>query len=237
MNKVGNGMKQINNTTPHTAAEYDSDIKKTVPFCDLFYSETIDLVRSVRPNVNVWLDTGCGTGTFVKEALTHFPSTVFIMSDPSENMLNEAKKKLSSIQPSRIQFIDAVGTENITPEGIKQPDVITAIQSHHYLDAGMRQVATQRCINLLAPGGIYVTFENIRPYSEEGVEIALKRWTRYQLSQGRDEKSVVEHRQRFNKAYFPISVEGHTKLLKKCGFRVAELFWYSHLQAGFYAIK
>lgn len=230
-------MKQSDNTTPHKAAEYDSDVKKTVPFYDLFYSETIDLVKSVRPGVDVWLDTGCGTGAFVKQALAHFPGAVFILADPSDNMLNEAKKKLSSIPPSRVQFIDAIGTENIVLDGISQPEVITAIQSHHYLDADMRQAATQRCIELLAPNGIYVTVENVRPYSEEGIEIALERWKKYQLSQGRDEKTVEAHGQRFDKSYFPISVDEHIKLLKKCGFRVAELFWYSHMQAGFYAIK
>ncbi|MBU0566971.1 class I SAM-dependent methyltransferase [bacterium] len=227
----------MDNTTPHKAAEYDENIRKTVPFYDLFYSETIDLVKSINPEVEVWLDTGCGTGSFAKEAFIHFPGTVFILSDPSENMLLKAKQKLRSMPSSRIQFLDAAGTEEICLNSIKQPQVITAIQAHHYLNIDMRQTATQRCFDLLASNGVYVTFENIHPNSEEGVEIALRRWKRYQLSRGRGEKSVEKHGQRFNKAYFPISVDDHIKLLKKCRFRVAELFWYSHMQAGFYAIK
>jgi len=43
--------------------------------------------------------------------------------------------------------------------------------------------------------------------------------------------------QRFDVEYFPINIEEHLKLLRKTGFRIVELFWYSYMQAGFYGIK
>jgi tRNA (cmo5U34)-methyltransferase len=43
--------------------------------------------------------------------------------------------------------------------------------------------------------------------------------------------------ERFDTAYFPITVDEHLQLLKACGFETAELFWYSYMQAGFYGIK
>ena len=46
-----------------------------------------------------------------------------------------------------------------------------------------------------------------------------------------------EHAKRFNNEYFPISVEEHLNLLKETGFKNVNLFWLSHMQAGFYAIK
>lgn len=42
---------------------------------------------------------------------------------------------------------------------------------------------------------------------------------------------------RFKHKYFPITIGEHLNLLKRVGFRVAELFWLSYMQAGFYAIK
>ncbi|HNX57522.1 MAG TPA: class I SAM-dependent methyltransferase, partial [Spirochaetota bacterium] len=58
-----------------------------------------------------------------------------------------------------------------------------------------------------------------------------------QLSQGKSEESVNAHLERFDREYFPITVEDHISLLKETGFRRVELFWYSVMQAGFYAIK
>jgi len=225
------------NTTPHKAAQYDVHVRKTVPFYDQFYEQTIDLVKSAKPDVKVWLDTGCGTGWLVKEAHGVFPNTLFILADPSQSMLDEAKKKLASLPPSHVRFLAPVGTENIALDDNTRPDVITAIQCHHYLDAATRRIATQKCYDMLADGGIYITFENIHPFTAEGVRIGSDMWKRYQLSQGRDEKTVDDHISRFDKAYFPISATAHVELLKECGFGTAELLWYSNMQAGFYAIK
>lgn len=36
---------------------------------------------------------------------------------------------------------------------------------------------------------------------------------------------------------FPITLEQHIELLKKCGFRSVNVLWASYLQAGFWAIK
>lgn len=225
------------NLTPHNAAQYDVDVRKAVPFFDLFYSQTIDMIKSARPEAEVWLDTGCGTGWLIKEAYTHFPNTHFILADPSQSMLDEAKIRLDSLPQSQIKILPPSGTENLALGDDTRLDVITAIQCHHYLDAATRRVATQRCYNALADGGIYVTFENIRPFTAEGIRLGSNIWKRYQLSQGRDEKTAENHIKRFDSAYLPISVAAHIKLLRECGFSAVELLWYSNMQAGFYAIK
>ena len=90
-------MKQSDNTTPYKACEYDKNVRQTIPFYELFHAETIDIVKSLKPQTKIWLDTGCGTGYLVESALTHFPQTFFILADPAEGMLIEAKKRLQRI--------------------------------------------------------------------------------------------------------------------------------------------
>ena len=51
----------IDNITPHRSSEYDSKVRKTIPFYEHFHMETINLVKTVNPGVKKWLDTGCGT--------------------------------------------------------------------------------------------------------------------------------------------------------------------------------
>jgi tRNA (cmo5U34)-methyltransferase len=48
---------------------------------------------------------------------------------------------------------------------------------------------------------------------------------------------VEQHLARFDTEYLPITVSEHLQLLRNCGFRTGQLLWYSHMQAGFYAIK
>lgn len=230
-------MKQSDNTTPHKASEYDKSVRETIPFYELFHAETIDLVKSLKPEVKVWLDTGCGTGYLVEKAFPHFPHTFFVLSDPSESMLIEAKKRLQHVPPNRIKFIDSAPSEDLSENLSLQPEVISAIMCHHYLTPEQRRNATRACFKLLAPRGIYITFENVRPCSENGVEIGLERWKQFQISQGRSVEIVEEHRKRFNKKYFPITISEQLSLLKECGFSIVDLLWYSQMQAGFYAIK
>ena len=162
-------MRQSDNTTPLKASDYDEKIRETIPFYDYFLEETIDVVRTLKASVEVWLDTGCGTGTLVTKAFPYFPNTQFILADPSESMLHQAKQSLNTIPMYRLQFLDPIGTENLLSSDIqiRQPEVITAIQSHHYMGKSARRAATQACYKLLAQGGVYITFENIHQKSKK----------------------------------------------------------------------
>jgi len=230
-------MEQSDNKSSHKALEYDKNVKDTIPYYELFHNETIDLVKTIKPEVKCWLDTGCGTGYLVDKALAHFPEASFILADPSKEMLIQARKRLQSVRPERTRFIDSVSSEDLPGILTERLDVITAIMCHHYSNPQQRRDSVRACFDSLDPGGVFITFEHIYPNSEKHLEISLRRWERFQLSQGRSTETVKHHLGRFNTKYFPIGIGEHLKLLKECGFSIAELFWYSQMDAGFYAIK
>jgi tRNA (cmo5U34)-methyltransferase len=183
----------------------------------------------------LWLDTGCGTGNLIAKALDEFPHTRFLLADPSSEMLSEAGKKLNNIK--RIQFLPPIPTQRLSSVVHEKPDIITAIQAHHYLSREKRETATKVCYELLNENGAYITFEHIRPLSLRGIEIGKRLWSKYQIASGKSKKSANKHLDRFDKEYFPITIEDHLQLYRKCGFDVVELFWYSQMQAGFYCLK
>ena len=84
---------------------------------------------------------------------------------------------------------------------------------------------------------MYITFENVRPFTPQGIAIGKEHWKSFQHSQGRDLQTIEQHTKRFDVEYFPITVEEHLSLLRRIGFSVVELLWYSYMQAGFYCIK
>ncbi len=229
--------KPAPNATPHLPEDYDSRISGVLPYYSCFHQETINFVKSLPFNPKIWLDTGCGTGSLIDKAIEEFPATKFLLLDPSESMLSQARKKLSGCPADRLEFLKASPTQEFSQELGDQPEIITAIQCHHYLSREGRAKATGMCYNFLKEGGVYVTFENIRPLTEEGITIGKRYWRNFQKAQGRTEEEIEEHLKRFDTEYFPITVEEHLKLLRETGFRTVELFWYSYMQAGFYCIK
>jgi len=225
------------NRTPHLPEDYDSKISNVLPYYTAFHQETITLVKSLPSAPKIWMDTGCGTGTFVAKAIELFPDTKFLMLDPSEGMLKLAREKLSPYTHAKVEILEASSTQDFGQELTEQPDVITAIQCHHYLDRKNRTRAVSKCYELLKNGGFFITFENIRPLTEEGIIVGKQYWEEFQKVQGRTEDEIRVHLERFGTEYFPVTVEEHLKLLRETGFRTVELFWYSYMQAGFYCIK
>lgn len=221
------------NKTPHKAAVYDGQVRQTIPEYELFIGQVIDLISVCKGTLSSWLDTGCGTGTLVTKALNRFKETSFILADPSDDMLNIAKNKFD--ENKRLKFIASGSLELDLPSD--SIDVLTAIMCHHYFDNETRKKAVKNCYRMLNSGGVYITFENIRPFSEQGTKIGLERWKKFQLDHGKSEESVKAHLKRFDTEFFPITVKEHLQLLRETGFAVCEILWVSYMQAGFYAIK
>jgi tRNA (cmo5U34)-methyltransferase len=231
-------MANPDNTTPHKAKAYDRSVRQAIPFYKTIQLETVDMVKALKPEATCWLDTGCGTGYLIESALPYFPETSFILTDPSEPMLKQAMKRLKGLPKKQVRYLPRIPSENLlTYKGKVHPDVITAILCHHYLKKAQRRQATEACFQLLSKGGIFITVENIAPDTRQGISAALKRWKWFQIEHGRAPAVVEEHIKRFNTKYFPITMEEHFQLLRETGFKVVELFWMSHIQAGFYAIK
>lgn len=146
-------------------------VDNTIPYYQSFHIETVNIIKAFGKEPEIWLDTGCGTGSLIKNAVEHFPHTRFILGDPSQDMLDQSREKLSDYQSSRIEFLEPLPTQQLSPKTCPTVDVITAIQSHHYLSAEDREKAVNACYNLLNEEGVFITFENIHPDTEEGTKL------------------------------------------------------------------
>ncbi|MDT8903312.1 class I SAM-dependent methyltransferase [Anaeroselena agilis] len=219
------------NKTSQAAIHYDENVHKTIPRYHTFHAEVLDLVRVLAPSPRSWLDTGCGTGTLIARAAESFTNTRFLAADPSEAMLELAREKLAALPVDYNQC----GSENLAYTDCF--DVVTAVMAHHYLSPAQRAQATRKCCEGLRAGGLYITFETIRPLSERGVQVGLQRWRAHQLNSGKAPAEVEKHISRYGSELLPITIAEHLALLEGSGFSAAELFWASGLQAGFYAVK
>ena len=143
------------------------------------------MVKIIKPEAELWVDTGGGTGRLVKETLAPFPATQFILADPSEAMLGEARVRFSNEESARLNILRPVGSADFVPHiGESAADALTAIQCHHYLPRAARIAALRGCYEVLKTGGLLVTFENVAPRMLEGVRFGLAGWKSFLIGHG-----------------------------------------------------
>lgn len=227
-------MHKPDNASSYNADQYDRQIRMTIPHYDDIHEEILNFVKVQCPHPRSWLDTGCGTGSFIRKAQDIFPDTVFFIADPSDGMLAKAAQTLEGC---RYSLLGRCGTADIPGITKRRFDVITAIQCHHYLSREGRNEAVRACCSLLNDDGLFITSENIRPFSEEGIARSLASWGAFQRDAGRTDGEVKNHLARFDHEYFPITVTEHLQCFRDAGFPVAEILWLSNMQGVFWCRK
>ena len=220
----------MDNSTPHQAGDYEREISRTVPFHAEIQSQALDFVATLQPSPRRWLDTGCGPGTLAKRIAASFPGAQLVLADPSDAMLSLARGHNPSLPAT--SFVCAASAD--LPD-LERFDVITAILCHHYGSVDDRRRSLRRCRDLLAPGGVLVTFENVRAETGAGHELQRQRWAAWQCAQGREANAVTQHLAREGVAMHPIAVSAHLSLLRELDFAWVEVVWRAYAQAGFVA--
>lgn len=211
--------------------KYDSSIRKTLPFYEEFYKQVVDILKVSEKKNLLWLDAGCGTGKMYEAAQEELSIQEFVFADISENMLDIARNRFQK----EGKYFKKMAVQELNDH--ERYDVITAIQIHHYLTQREREESVKKCWNALKPGGFFFSFENFAPNSEFGKKLFMQRWKEYQLQNGISMEEADRHIMRYGKDYFPITVEQHLTLMKKCGFQIVEMIWISYMQAGFMGVK
>ena len=220
------------NTAPYTADSYDDHIVITLPYVQEFYRQTASLIRQYGVTNGRLLDLGCGTGTLEYTLRKEFPGLTIIAMDPSTEMLEEAKQK-------KIPNIEYCVGRSQDLSADEEYDIVTAIESHHFMQPEERRDVTARVFRALKDGGIYICFENVIP--DDGDEYLkeneLSRWQTFQIETGKSEEEAERHRGRCGTYYFPISVKDHIHLLKEAGFQHVYVFWKTYMQMGIMGVK
>ena len=219
------------NKSAYNSSVYDENIVSTLPYYREYHYQIIDLVKAMGMRNIDWLDTGCGTGTLANRVFACRDDVRFTLCDPSEQMLDIARKKLQGRD---------VRVFNIPSQKMNfdyEFDVVTAVQSHHYLKSDERKIAVENCFRALKDNGVFITFENVRMTTEASDKIALKRWENFLSDHLKDPEVVKMHIDRRGVEVFPITIEEHIKMLREAGFRSVDVLWTSYLQAGFWATK
>lgn len=90
------------NSTPFDVAEYDKQIKRTLPFYEEIMQQIVDIVRLLDLQSLQWLDVGCGTGRMAGTVLDNFEIEKMVCIDVEQEMLERAERLCND---EKIEFL------------------------------------------------------------------------------------------------------------------------------------
>lgn len=222
-------MKQ--NSTPFDVEEYDRQIIRTLPFYEEMLQQIVEVLTLLDLQSLRWLDVGCGTGKMARVALDNFNIEKMVCIDVEQEMIEKARMLCNN---EKLDFLQS-DIREVSYQ--KMFNIVTAIQVNHYFKKVERIAAIKNCYNALEENGIYISFENFEPDSDEGTILYLERWKQFQIEKGKTEEEAAAHIGRYGQNYFPISISESIGLLRDCGFRAVEILWVSYMQVGILARK
>src|SRR6185436_439117 len=127
----------------------------------------VRVIQEARPNLDNFLDIGCGDGVLGQAVLAHYPDAYGILLDFSQPMIEAAQHKLASRKENLTFIVQDYGLPAWL-ESVKAyapfDVIVSGFSIHHQPDSRKRELY-QEIYYLLKPGGIFLNLEHIAPGS------------------------------------------------------------------------
>jgi len=133
------------------------------------------------------VDLGGGSGRLAERILQHYPRARVWVIDQSPPFLTLAQERLQRFSSRVVCVLQRL--QNAWQAHVNEsPQAIISMSAIHHLDATEKQQLYQQCADCLAPGGVLMNGDEVRP-EDDGDYLALcRRWAEYmhrQMDKGR----------------------------------------------------
>ncbi|WP_137283421.1 class I SAM-dependent methyltransferase [Halorussus salinisoli] len=205
------------------ASVYDPGIEAIVPR----YDELHDAILNSPPNdrndpVNV-LELGAGTGELTTKLLTRFPKSTVFAVDHSEQMLDEAERKLETFGDRAT--LDCGAFPDDYPAAEDEYDLVVSSLAVHHLDVTQKQTLFDAIYESLTPGGWFINGDVIRfdaPHLETLSGEMIENWVR---SKGWQEEDFMDEWQASDDYDDPSTLTDQLVWLRETGFESVTSIW------------
>ncbi|NER02882.1 MAG: class I SAM-dependent methyltransferase [Okeania sp. SIO3C4] len=223
-------------TKAELAQKYLSGVRSAIPLATEQIEIILRIIQGTRPQVNNFLDLGCGDGILGQAILSQYPNSQGVFLDFSEAMIEAAKSKVAENYQANLEFINQ---DYGLPEWVnkikeKAPfDVVVSGFSIHHQPDLRKQEIYQEIYQLLKPGGLFLNLEHVAPPSKliEQLfdELFVDSLYAFHQSQGNKNQSREEINQQYysrpdKKANILAPVETQCDWLRKIGFIHVDCF-------------
>ncbi len=151
--------------TENLAETYLEGVRSAIPFAHEELEIILRIIKFFKPDLNSFLDLGCGDGVLGKTLLTNQPQATGVFMDFSESMIEAAKV---NCQPYRnqttyaIQDIGAVNWLDQVSNELPVDVVVSGFAIHHQDDPNKKRIYRDIFDKVLKPGGIFLNLEQVK---------------------------------------------------------------------------
>ena len=217
--------------TAELSQKYLSGMRGGFPLATEQIDIMLRIIQMTRPQMNNFLDLGCGDGILGQAILSQYPHSQGVFLDFSETMIEAAKTNISAAYQGDLEFInqDYALAEWVNKIHRKAPfDVIVSgFSIHHQPDIRKREIY-QEIYELLKPEGLFLNLEQVSSPSklihQITVELFIDSLYAFHQSQGtkksREEEEIdrLYYNRSDKAANILTSVETQCNWLREIGF-------------------
>ena len=221
--------------TTELSQKYLSGVRRAIPLATEQIEIILRIIQVAIPQVNNFLDLGCGDGILGQAILSQYPNSQGVFLDFSETIIEAAKSKIDDNYQANLEFINQ---DYGLPEWINKIQqkvpfdvVVSGFSIHHQPDIRKQEIY-QEIYQLLKPGGLFLNLEHVASPSKliEQLFDELFVDSLYAFHQSQDKnKSREEINQQYynrpdKKANILTPVETQCKWLRETGFIHVDCF-------------
>lgn len=203
------------------AGSYDGDIVRRVPGYVALQELSAAILTELLPPEAKLLVVGAGTGAELERLAILNPRWRFAAVDPSEAMLDQARRRLDSDAAGRVSWL--VGTIDDLPLDDHRFDgAVSLLVSHFLPDTGEKAHFFAAIAQRLKAGAPLVTAELFLPANEATMPVLLSRWAQLAGLDAEGASSMIE---RMERLFHPVGSARFAEILARAGFASRQTFF------------
>lgn len=214
-------MKGVKKHFEEEASEFDNIILKLVPH----YTQMIDALVSAIPfkntdSINI-IDLGCGTGYVSMNIKERFPNSKLTCLDFAENMIAQAKIRMSKYR--NVNFI----LEDIRKfEFDKKYDAVVSSLALHHLETKKDKIKFYKKIfDALEPEGVFYNSDIILGSNETLHELYVSKWKEFMAKSLPGDEIEDTWMAKHHREDRPEVLLDQISWLKDIGFKQIDIVW------------
>jgi tRNA (cmo5U34)-methyltransferase len=154
------------------------------------------------------VDLGGGSGRLVERALEQFPNALGVVMDQSEAFLAIAERRLARFG-ERATFVEQRLQDDWATALPTKPAALVSMSAIHHLEPAEKRSLYQQCYHALAPGGLFLNGDELRPESDAEYLAAMEWWSHH--------KEVETAAGRIPESFRPMSEAWHERNITRFG--------------------
>ena len=152
------------------AETYLDGVRSAIPFAGEQLEIILRIVKFFSPNVESFLDLGCGDGVLGRTLLTNWSDAKGIFIDFSDPMIEAAKLKCGKYKDQSTFVVKDFGEEDwvqIISAQLPVDIVISGFSIHHQSDSNKKHIYKEIFEKVLKPGGVFINLEQVKSSTPE----------------------------------------------------------------------